>query len=198
MRLTAKNRVYVAEHDVDDIYYHITSDKNNKPVIQPVKRWNKKKNDKVQKLMINSGELIYITEDEVELSTKSMAKNLWFWTKEEAQEWLSAHFDPRKYTLKPGTLVQTIDPHWKKAYQVGQLHFGELHDGYIDTMDKWALQHSYSEYLDRCVGPWYDVTNNYDHYIMFVMDDLNKPFRVDYFPHAHSPVQFNTVVKLMP
>ena len=179
-----------AENRIGAPVYFIDSDKEGAPIV--------KKADTVAGILIDRNGITYIDSTGRYLTDEAMKKNLLFWSKRDANAWLKKNYDPDKYGIKPGMKVYGGDPGNPTTFTVRKIHFGGLYIGGIDTMDEWALSHSYSEYLKMCGGVWFEIISpRYDPFVMLPVETENGiEFRKDYFPQRHNSVQFRDVMEI--
>lgn len=175
---------------IDAPIYFIDSDENGVPTVR--------KADTVTEIIVNRGGTTYVDSTGRYLTNETMEKNLLFWSKREANAWLKKNYDPNKYGIKPGMKVYGNDLGNPTTFTVRKIHFGGLYIGGIDTMDEWALSHSYSEYLKMCEGVWFEIISpRYDPFVMLPVETENGiEFRKDYFPQRHNSVQFRDVLEV--
>ena len=178
------------ENRIGASIYFIDSDKEGAPI--------DKKADTVAEILIDRDGITYIDSTGRYLTDEAMKKNLLFWSKRDANVWLKKNYDPDKYGVKPGMKVYGDVLGNPTTFIVDKIRFGGLYIGGIDTMDEWALSHSYSEDLKRCEGVWFEIVSpHYDRFVMLPVETENGiEFRKDYFPQRHNSVQFRDVIEV--
>ena len=208
------------EHAIGDPYYIIKTDKNNVPRVKKAdlciesssteitkedgtKAWvehEKRVPDVIESIEVSKNGVCYRTESGRCLTDESMKKNIWFWSKEDAQVWLKEHYDKKLYSLKPGDKL--VDQ-FGFTYTIRGLRFGGLYEDNVDTMDQWALDHSYKTFFKKFQEPWYIADGGqfpdspYDQMVIGTGQE-GDPYRVDYLPRRHNPVQFNSILQKVP
>lgn len=188
--MNSKKALIEVENRIGASVYFIDSDKEGAPIV--------KKADTVAEILIDRDGITYVDSTGRYLTDEAMERNLLFWSKKEANEWLKKNYDPDKYGIKPGMKVYGDDLGNPTIFTVDKIRFGGLYIDGIDTMDEWALSHSYSEYLKMCEGVWFEIVSpHYDRFVMLPVETENGiEFRKDYFPRRHNPVQFRDVLEV--
>ena len=188
--MSSKKVPIEVENRIGASIYFIDSDKEGRPIV--------KEADTVEEILIGRDGITYIDSTGRYLTDEAMEKNLLFWSKRDANAWLKKNYSPNKYGVKPGVKVYGDHLGNPTIFTVDKIRFGGLYIGGIDTMDEWALSHSYSEDLKRCEGVWFEIVNShYDRFVMLPIETKNGiEFRKDYFPQRHNPVQFRDVIEV--
>ena len=188
----------IIPHKIGDPYFKITAGEDLKPVVTKAGR--------VTEIHIYEDEMDNISygltendEDrDIVIDTQAMRKNLWFWSKEEAEEWLQKEYKPENYTLKPGDKLENNYYNHQTIYTVKGLRFGGLYyygSGGISTLSQFSYEHSYKNFFPRLENAWYEVVDDrFNTRVLIGTGTEDDPYRVDYMPTSNNCIQFPIIV----
>ena len=192
-------------HSIGDPYYKIIADKNlYTKVIPAFDRSNDKQLDVVKSIHIYTDEqnpndfrdIYFGFASGLELSSYGMEQNLWFWNEDDAKRWLERVYKPENYKLKVGDKLKyelTGEEYTVKSLNFGGLYYNGVRG--IDTLDSWAMEHSYTDYFPRLRNAWYLLMDTkYNDYVLIGTGTDEDPYRIDRIPGGHNPVQFQRIV----